>query len=271
MLLEAAISFSSEEGKGQTAASGLRRWSGPMLAFVGAAAICALVWGTRSERTETTWWILNNGLSPERVMPLAGLGVAIVLMRGHQIAIALTVFVLGIALGVLFQDRYLALIDGVPGAATHLFLTGPVSALAAGLLLIMPAKARPWVLPFAATMIGAMLGVATLLTDPTLHDPTISLIATLIALWILAAIGLSGHAFWRAWFGIAARILGSWLIAIGLLLGGAVIATKPRVLPPSASQRSPGDGIAGTRRFETFPKVDRPRDYSQSDVRPSVP
>ncbi|UVK51772.1 hypothetical protein DBIPINDM_005080 [Mesorhizobium sp. AR02] len=243
-----------------------------MLAIVGAAAICALALETRSERTVTSWWILNSGLSPERIIPLAGLGVAIALARGRHVVVALVTFFLGVALGMLFRDRYLALMAGVPGATTHLFLTGPLSALAAGLLLIVPARLRPWVLPFAAVLIGAMLGVATTLTDPTLNDPAISLIAMLIALWILAVIGLSGQAFWRAWFAIAARILGSWLIAIGLLLGGAVIAARHPALAPLPPQAPLTDGGANARRFETpFPEVNRPRDLSRSGARPTLP
>jgi len=263
--------LSPENGTQRTAAGALLRWSGPLLALVGAAAIGALALETQSGRTVTSWWILNSGLSPERIIPLAGLGVAIALARGRHVVVAPVAFLLGVALGMLFRDRYLALMAGVPGATTHLFLTGPVSALAAGLLLIMPARLRPWVLPFAAVLIGAMLGVATTLTDPTLNDPAISLIAILIALWILAVIGLSGRAFWRAWFAIAARIVGSWLVAIGLLLGGAVIATKPPVLAPLPPLAPLTDGGANARRFETqLPGINRPGDPSRG-TRPALP
>ncbi|PZV40447.1 hypothetical protein [Mesorhizobium kowhaii] len=220
----------------------------------------------------TSWWILNSGLSLERVIPLAGLGVAIALVRARHAVVASMTFLLGAALGMLFQDQYLALMAGVPGATTHLFLTGPFSAVAAGLLLIIPARARPWVLPFAAMLIGAMLGVATMLTDPTLPDPAIPLIAVLIALWIMAIIGLSGHAFWLEWFPIAARILGSWLIAIGLLLGGTAIATKPPMLAPPPSQAPLDDGLTNARPFETpLPEFDRPRDRSKSGARTLLP
>lgn len=264
--------MSPERSTQRTAADALLRWSGPLLAVVGAAAICALALETQSERTVTSWWILNSGLSPERVIPLAGLGVAIALARGRHVVVAPVTFLLGVALGMLFRDRYLALVAGVPGASTHLFLTGPFSAIAAGLLLIMPTRLRPWVLPFAAVLIGAMLGVATTLTDPTLNDPVISLIAILIALWILAVIGLSGQAFWRAWFAIAARIVGSWLVAIGLLLGGAAIATRAPVLAPLPPRAPLTDNGANARRFETpFPGVNRPHDLSRSGARPSLP
>ncbi|MBZ9708850.1 hypothetical protein LB543_19200 [Mesorhizobium sp. ESP7-2] len=249
---------------------GALRWSGPLLAFLGIASICALILETRSERTVTTWWILNSGLSAERVMPLAGLGVAIALARGRHVAVALATFLLGVVLGIAFRDRYLAIMADVPGVTTHLFLTGPVSALTAGLLLILPARVRRWILPVGAMLIGAMLGVATTLTDPTLHDPAISMIATLIGLWILAAIGLSGHAFWHGWFPIAARILGSWLIAIGLLLGGAAIASKPPVLAPPPPPASLTEG--GANRFETpFPGINRQGDRSRNAARPSLP
>lgn len=261
--------MSLEKGTERTTPRALR-WSGPLLAFLGVAAICVLVLETRSERSVTTWWILNSGLSAERIMPLAGLGVAIALARGRHAVVALATFLLGVVLGMLFRDRYLALMADVPGVTTHLFLTGPVSALAAGLLLILPARARLWILPVAAMLIGAMLGVATTLTDPTLHDPAISMIATLIAFWIMAAIGLSGRAFWYGWFPIAARILGSWLIAIGLLLGGAAIAAKPPVLAPLPSPPPLTEGRA--KHFETpFPGVNRQGERSRNAARPSLP
>ncbi|MGX8010947.1 hypothetical protein ACVDG8_019305 [Mesorhizobium sp. ORM8.1] len=250
--------------------SGALRWSGPLLAFVGVAAICALVLKTRADRSVTEWWILNNGLSAERIMPLAGLGVAVALARGRHVVVALATFLLGVVLGIVFRDWYLALMADIPGVTTHLYLTGPVSALAAGLPLILPARARLWIFPVAAMLIGAMLGVATTLTDPTLHDPAISMIATLIALWILAAIGLSGHAFWHGWFPIAARILGSWLIAIGLLLGGAAIAAKPPVLAPLPPPPPLTEG--GANRFEPpFPGVNRQGDRSRNAARPFLP
>jgi hypothetical protein len=243
-----------------------------MLAFAGAAAIGALALQTSSGRTMTSWWILHIGLSSERVIPLAGLGVAIALSRGRYVVVASIAFLLGVALGMLFQDRYLVLMAGVPGAKTHLFLTGPFSAVAAGLLLIIPARARLWVLPFAAMLIGAMLGVATMLTDPDLPDPAIPLIAVLIALWIMAIIGLSGHAFWLGWFPIAARILGSWLIAIGLLLGGTAIATKPPVPLPPPSQAPLDDGRSKAHHFEPLvPEFDRSRDHSGSGARTLLP
>jgi hypothetical protein len=220
----------------------------------------------------TSWWVLNSGLSPERVMPLAGLGVAIALVRARHAVVASMTFLLGVALGMFFRDQYLALMTDVPGAATHLFLTGPFSTVAAGLLLVIPARARLWILPFAAMLIGAMLGVATMLTDPTLPDPAIPLIAALIALWIMAVIGLIGHAFWLGWFPIAARILGSWLIAIGLLLGGTAIATKPPAPLPPPPQAPLDDGPAKTRHFETpIPEFDRPRDHSGSGARTLLP
>jgi hypothetical protein len=255
----------------ERATPGALRWSGPLLGFLGIAAICVLVLETRSERSLTTWWILNSGLSADRVVPLAGLGVAIALAHGRHVAVALATFLLGVVLGISFRDWYLSLMADVPGVTTHLFLTGPVSALAAGLPLILPARVRPWILPVAAMLIGAMLGVATTLTDPTLHDPAIPMIAILIALWIVAAIGLSGHAFWHGWFPIAARILGSWLIAIGLLLGGAAIAARspvPAPLPPPPPPLTEG---RANRLGTPFPGVMRQGERSRNALRPPLP
>jgi hypothetical protein len=47
------------------------------------------------------------------------------------------------------------------------------------------------------------------------------------------------RAFRRGWFSIFGRILGSWLLAIGLLYGGASLVPPKRQPPPPAVQPPP--------------------------------
>jgi hypothetical protein len=132
-------------------------------------------------------------------------------------------------------ERLVSLLANVPGAVNHLFFTGPLSSIAAGLVLVSPAGVRPWLLPLSAAAIGVMLALAIKLTDPTLHDPMIRGAGALVGLWIVASVLLTGRAFRQKWFDIAGRILGSWLIAIGLLYGSASFIPKQTPLPmPSA-------------------------------------
>ena len=187
-------------------------------------------------------WMLTETLAPARVLPLIGLGAAFALIGARATIIAVLLFALGIAGGLVAQDRLLAILDLVPRAATHLFFTGPISYLAAGAALVAGARWREWLTPPAALIFGAMLALAIKLTDPSLHEPAYTWTPVLIAFWIVAAVTLTLRAFRRGWFTIFGRILGSWLLAIGLLYGGASLVPPKRQPPPPAMALPPAPG-----------------------------
>ena len=135
------------------------------------------------------------------------------------------------------------LLDQVPRAATHLFYAGPIALIAIGGALAAGARLWSWLTPLAAAIVGAMLALVIKMSDPSLHDPLYTWTPMLIAAWLMAAIALTLRAFRHRWLAIFARILGSWLLAIGLLYGGASLlpARKlppPVLAPPSAAQRA---------------------------------
>jgi hypothetical protein len=86
----------------------------------------------------------------------------------------------------------------------------------------------------AAAIFGAMLGLTIKLNDPSLHEPAFTWTQVLIAFWIVAAVSLPLRTFWRGWFPIFGRVLGSWLIAIGCLYGGTLLMPKHKPLPQIA-------------------------------------
>lgn len=184
-------------------------------------------------------WTLTETLAPARVLPLIGLAAAIALIGRRALAAALALFGLGIGVGLVGQDRLLAILDLVPRAATHLFFTGPISYLAAGTALVAGARWREGLTPAAALIVSAMLALTVKLTDPSLHEPVYTWTPVLIALWIVGAVTLTLRAFRRGWFTIFGRILGSWLLAIGLLYGGASLVSPKRPPPPPAVQPLP--------------------------------
>jgi hypothetical protein len=185
-------------------------------------------------------WILLNVLAPERVLPLIGLGIACGLVNARIFGATLVLFILGIAAGTMEQEHLLFAIYNLLEGPTHLFLTGPASALAVGLALVPGALLLPWLLPVAAVVVGIALALAIMLTDPSLHDPVFTWTPLLVAFWIVLAVALTLRAFPQKWFLIFARILGSWLIAIGLLYGGAELkrVLKPPPPPADTSQES---------------------------------
>jgi hypothetical protein len=184
-------------------------------------------------------WTLTETLAPVRTLPLVGLAAAFALISARTAIAALLLFALGIAGGLVVQDRLLAILDLVPRAATHLFFTGPISYLAAGAALVASARWRTWLTLPAALIFGAMLALTITMTDPSLHEPAYTWTPVLIAFWIVAAVTLTLRAFRLGWFTIFGRILGSWLLAIGLLYGGASLVPPKRQPPPPAMALPP--------------------------------
>jgi hypothetical protein len=213
------------------------RWSGPALAGLGLLALGAAALAANA--SPLARWTLSETLAPARVLPLIGLGAAFALIGRRALTAALALFGLGIVAGLAGQDRLLAILDLLPRAATHLFFTGPIAYLAAGAALVAGARWRDWLTPAAALIVGAMLALAVKLTDPSLHEAAYTWTPVLIALWIVAAVTLTLRAFRRGWFAIFGRILGSWLLAIGLLYGGASLVPPKRQPPPLPVQPLP--------------------------------
>jgi hypothetical protein len=215
------------------------RWSGPALGVIGAAVVGAVVLRPAAVESPLAWWIQHSVLTPERVLPLIGLGVTLGLVRTRAFSAGLLLFCTGIVAGFILHNQLLAPFWAIPNAAAHQFFTGPIGSIAVGLSLIAGARLRPRILPPIALLAGVMLALAITVTDPSLHDPTNRGAGVLIAAWVVGAVSLSLRAFRRHWFMIAGPILGSWLIAIGLLYGGAALLPKP--VPPSPSLRPSGN------------------------------
>jgi hypothetical protein len=228
----------------------LKAWGGPALAAIGAVVLAAVEFLPATAQSTLAWWIATSALAPVRVLPLLGLGVALALVDLYLCAVSLVLFGCGIIAGFITQDRFVAALAAVPQAASHDFLTGPVSCLAVGLALAAGARLRRGLLPVAAAIAGAMLVFAIHVTDPSLHDWRFPLAGIAIALWIVVAITFMVRAFRRDWFTIPGRILGSWLIAVGLLYGGASLvprrnlptspAATPQTAPPGFEREIPG-------------------------------
>jgi hypothetical protein len=226
----------------------LKAWGGPALAAIGAVVLAAVEFLPASAQSTLAWWIATSALAPVRVLPLLGLGVALALVDFYLCAVSLLLFGCGIAIGLVTQDRFVAALAALPQAASHDFLTGPISCLAIGLALAAGYGLRRWLLPIAALIAGAMLVFAIRVTDPSLHNWRIPLAGITIALWIVAAITLIVRAFRRDWFTIPARIVGSWLIAIGLLYGGASLMPRRSVQPPPPPPATPQAAPPGFER-----------------------
>jgi hypothetical protein len=176
-------------------------------------------------------------LSYERALPLLGFGCVLALMRPWQAALGAALVLLGLWLGFVAREWLIAAIVSGSKMAGRLGLPGPISCLAGGLILVVPERQQSWLLPPVAIIIGAMLAIGIKLVDPSFHDPNFIRGAIAASLWLVAVPGLTGRLLDRPWFRIATRIFGSWLIAIGLILGASIliprrtIGDNPQQLP----------------------------------------
>jgi len=198
------------------------------LGVIGIAAIALMASASPLAR-----WTLAETLAPQRVLPLLGLGAAFGMGGARTLGAAFLLLGVGLIVGFAAQDRLLQMLDVFPQAAIHLFMTGPISYLAAGAALASGKRLGTWLTPITALVVGAMLALVIKLTDPSLHEPAYTWTPVLIAFWIVGGVSMTLRAFWRSWFAIFGRILGSWLLAIGLLYGGASLVPK-RQPPPAA-------------------------------------
>lgn len=218
------------------------KWGAPALTALGLLAAAAIALTPAAGRSTLMWWILSSALAPERVLPLAGLGVALALVDRRYSLGALALFGGGIAIGFFSKDWLLSALEAIPRATSHHFLTGPISSVTVGVALVLPvARVRSWLLLITAAIAGSMLAIAIEVSDPSLHDVAIPLAGVAIGFWIVVAITLTVRAFWRSWFPIPARILGSWLVAIGLLYGGASLIPKQKPAFPLPAGSTPNN------------------------------
>ncbi|ALN71808.1 hypothetical protein [Aureimonas sp. AU20] len=246
------------------------RWAGPALLLLGGGVVAWLTLRNSAGGDMLERWVLVGALGFERVLPLAGLGVALALVPALGLALSLAAFAVGAAAGWEGHRLFIALMAPVPHAAEHLFLAGPVAAVASGLALLAPSRLRPALALPVAALLGFLHMAAMRLTDPTLYDPRVGPIGALAGAWVLLAVTLTVRAFRPRWAPIGARILGSWLLAIGLLYGAAsTVPPRRAVAPPPPPAPSPAPALpgpsaprpnpfAGPAAEELFPQGARP-------------
>jgi hypothetical protein len=80
-----------------------------------------------------------------------------------------------------------------------------------------------WLMPFAALLCGAGLGLVVDITGASPRDWYFVAGAILAGCWLLGAPLLLCRGVAHAWCPIASRIFGSWLIAIGAMLAALVL------------------------------------------------
>lgn len=215
------------------------KWSGPVTAAAGAAAITLFLMGHPPSDDPVSAWLVWSALTVSWVLPLAGLGMGLSLVSLPLVLIGCLIFLSGFFAGLMNYNSVWIWFAAVPDSSGHLYLTLPVSSFFSGLLLISPDAGRRWLVLPAAAVVGAMLAITVKLTDPTLHDPIIPKLGLFVGIWVILSVMLSVRFFYRPWFPVPIRIFGSWLLAASLLYGGTALSVKygavtPKTIPKEA-------------------------------------
>jgi hypothetical protein len=179
-----------------------------------------------------------------QALAIAGLGVALAQAARHRRLAGILLFAAGVAAGLLAKDRVLAVLVAREGAFALTALIAPAACILAGL-----AVALPMLAPGIAALAGIGAGFLIALNDPTFGETRFAAGAAAAAFWLLLApLAVLPWAGARA-VRIGSRIVASWLVAIGLMLGAALLFERPPA-PPPAALRAPADWgrMAGMQR-----------------------
>ena len=224
----------------------MKTWSGPALAAIGAAVLAAIELLPSTAQSPLDLVDTNQRAEPGARAAARGIGRGARLGRLSFRIAALAMFGIGIAAALSYRIVSSPRWPRCRRRPVTIFYRRRCPA-AVGLALGAGRKAAAWILPAASVIAGAMLVFAIRVTDPSLHNLRLSDRGHFDRVLDRRCVALTVHAFRRDWFAIPGRIIGSWLIAIGLLYGGTSLIPK-RSLPAPPIAATPQAPLPGFER-----------------------
>lgn len=177
------------------------------------------------------------------VLAMLGLSVAIGLAERRSEVLAITLAFLGIIAPMLlfFDPIFSAILQSPLGH--ELFLIAPIAVMLSGVVLWLPARIRRVVAPVAAAVVGFSFSLFIGLDDFGIGIKEFAFSAVLGALWILLVPGLMLRPFQGAWLVIPARIIGSWLMVIAVIVTVSLYVPLTPDAPPLPDPSLPDGGV----------------------------
>jgi hypothetical protein len=160
----------------------------------------------------------------EQILPLAGMGFALAQLSMRWRVINLVLLLAGIGAGLYAGEPLVSATIVHYQQFNFVVPMGAICCALTGLCLVSQNRIRLFLLPLTALISG--LGFATAITIIS-ADPAETASAVMAVLWVAVSALLLWRLFEQRWFFIAGRILGAWLIAIGIMLGAAEIKPRP--------------------------------------------
>jgi hypothetical protein len=204
------------------------KWLGPASLSMAAAILLAALRQPAAERGLIETGVAYTMVTYDQVLPLLGLGIALALVTRWHKLIATLLFVGGVLAGILGESRLVAPMTAAPGLHNLFVYIGPLCCVTAGMALASPAGLRAWTVSAAAAWSGAALGILIALHNPSTGDLRFSSGAAAVGLWLIAAPPVLLRHVDGSWLTIGGRVFASWLMAIGLMLGGSSYVVKQR-------------------------------------------
>lgn len=178
------------------------------------------------------------------VLAMLGLSVAIGMAERRADGVAIPLAFLGvIAPMLLFFDPIFSAILQSP-LGHELFLIAPLAVMLSGLVLWLPGSVRRSIAPLAAAIVGFSLSLFIGLDDFGIGIKEFALAAVIGAVWILVVPGLMLRPFRGAWLTIPARIIGSWLMVIAVIVTVSLYVPLQPDAPPLIDPSLPDGGVS---------------------------
>jgi len=176
------------------------------------------------------------------VLAMLGISVAVGLAASRSEIYAIVACFLGVMAPMMlsFDPIFHAILQSPLG--DELFLIAPIAVMLAGVVLWLPARARRIGAPVAAGVIGFSLSLFIGLDDFGIGIKEFTLTAVIGALWILLAPGLLLRNFRGPWLTIPARIIGSWLVVIGIIVLVSLYVPLGNDAPALSDPGNPDNG-----------------------------
>jgi hypothetical protein len=159
----------------------------------------------------------------DQMLPLLGLGLALIEAPRMAAFVSLLTLAAGIPVGGLVAALLAGAVSNPLLSLGYVLTIAPAASIATGLALIGRGRWRAWMLPIAALLCGGSLGLVINMSGGTSQEWRFAVGAILGGGAILAAPMLLLGGLRVAWLEIPVRIFGSWLIALGAMLGASVL------------------------------------------------
>jgi hypothetical protein len=207
--------------------SWIERWIAPLVLGAGLVTLIWSIATPEAQRSYFQWGVSQVSVSYDQAIPFATIGVALTSLSPIMSVVSSFVVLIAFALGLFVQSSFLPFI-------------GPLSLVLAGLLLITFRYVGAWTVPPIAALVAFTVAM-TMSYDAPPADNWISYVAggAQFGAWLIVLAMLLWQMLPYSLSLVAAPILGSWLLAIGSLIEGAMFVEPPQDTSPSTSAEPP--------------------------------